>query len=970
MNSRVKSAWAWVAMLLLAWGNVAPALAYSIPINGYPKLEINGTNNLSLNLSNISGSQSYFQDDNYDKSRTFTHNSSLYLTGQLYKDLSLEAQINANPYSPDHMRWSLLHDGGNATTRIGEFGANMGGNEFVTLNRNLQGVQVDAKLPKGGLSIIGSDLKSPVKTDTFYGRNVSGPYYLSATPVVELSEVVTVNDVAKERTKDYTLDYQNGILNFTSTFIISPADRVTVSYEVSVNGSGGGRLTAVRGFYPLGQNLSMGLTHIQLDGRGTSTATQRDERDQFLGTGTPGPFYLTYRPIVADSEVVTINGILQARGAAYSLDNTTGRILFTGGNEPPINSTVIVRYSVSQAATSGGADRSVTGVDVNWQGGRVGVALQAAQSSGPAVQTIAAQQIADEQFTVQAGIPVTQQVFKLRNAPVQANSDTVRALALPLARGAEYTINYQTGELRILRDNIPISNTGPTLSVSYSTEARTVTLKGDRAMALTTTYNSEKVAANLGLRSVDQGFSPIERAGYRNVREGLEWGVSYMPTPLLTFSTTGDNTQLPYNPYATNAADEILMNEKNRTYGLEYRLPNWPVLNLRRTTRDSTQLGTQGLGDASISDSLTLFWDKTPLNASLSFNRRTIDTKQLRYSNDPYQPLPDTPEATDPVYHYQATTHDAALNLNYQPNDKLNIGANLAVNAIDSQSDGMSTKSTGRNAQVTANYRLTEQLSLNANLNSRKTDAMTTATGSDVPAVTGSDLSLGADWHSLDNKLSLGLNYTGNSSNGGEYSNSDSRMLSANAWYQAAERVRLNGYWNRQNLNYLDTLGTSTNNMVGVGAEIGIKKATVNLDAQRIWGNNSFGVAQMQQSEGQTRRMATISDAPPIAQLPQVAAADAVAAVTNTGTKLQTLAAKVTYPVANKHDVYLFGETMRNTGFPSQSTKDTLGLGWNYHLSDQLTFTLNAQQLNFRDDNSTALNYKANQLNAQLSFNF
>lgn len=967
MNSRVITAWAWVAMLLLAWGSVAPALAYTIPTNGYPKLEVNGTNNLALNLSSISGSQSYFQDDNYDRSRTFTHNSSLYLTGQLYKDLSLEAQVNANPYTPDHVRWNMLYDGGSAKTRVGEFGANMGGNEFVTLNRNLQGLQVDAVLPKGGLSIIGSNLKSPVKTDTFYGRNVSGPYYLSNTPVVELSEVVTVNDVAKERTKDYTLDYQNGILNFNTTYIISPADRVTVSYEVSVNGSGGGRLTAVRGFYPLGKNLTVGATHIQLDGRGTSAATQRDERDQFLGTGTPGPFYLTYRPIVAASEVVTINGILQARGTAYTLDNTTGRLLFTSGNEPPINSTVIVRYAVTQTASAGGASRSVDGVDVNWQQGRVGLSLQAAQSHAPQTQTIAAKQIADEQFTVQAGIPVTQQVFKLRNVPVQANSDTVRALALPLARGAEYTINYQTGELRILRDNIPISNTGPTLFVSYSTEARTVTLQGNQAVSLTSTYNSEKVAANAGYRSVDQGFSPIERAGYRNVREGLDWGASYMPTQLLTLTVTGDNTRLPYNPYATSLSDEILMEEKNRSYGLEYRRPGWPIFNLRRTTRDSTQLGTQGLGDSTVADSLSLSWGTAPLNASLSLNRRNIDTKQLRYSNDPYQPLPDTPAATDPIYHYQATTNDVALNLNYQPNDKLNIGANIAANAINSTTDGAAVKSSGQNAQVTSNYRVNEQLSLNANLNMRKTDATKTATGSDVPALTGSDLSLGADWHTRDNKLSLGTNYTANSSKGGEYSNSDSKMLSANAWYQAAERVRLNGYWNRQNLNYLDTQGKSTNNMVGLGAEIGVKKATVNLDAQRIWGNNSFGVGQMMQSEGLAHRQATITDAPPIAQLPQVAAA---AAVTNTGTKLQTLAAKVTYPIAEKHDVYLFGEAMRNSGFPSQSTKNTLGLGWNYHLNDQLTLTLNAQQLSYKDDNTASLNYKANQLNAQLSFNF
>lgn len=959
MISRWKKTLAWLVMLFLLQSIVAePLLAYTIPIKGYPKLDISGSNQVSLNLNDVSGSQSYFHDDNYDKSRTFTHSSNLYLNGELYKDLSLNATVTADQYSPDHIRWSMRYDGGSAKTLVGEFNANMAGNEFATLSRNLLGVQVDAVLPKGGLSLISSNLKSPVKTDTFYGRNVSGPYYLSATPIVELSEVVTINDVQKERTQDYTLDYQNGILNFSPTILVSPADRVTVSYEVSVNGSGGGQLTAVRGFYPINPNLTVGATRIQLDAHGAGGATQRDERDQFLGNGTTGPFFLTYRPIVVDSEVVTINGILQARATAYTLDNITGRLLFTAGSEPPVNSTVIVRYAVTQPGSAGGGDRAVTGVDVNWQIHSLGVGLQAAKSEGSSLQTIPAQQITDEQFTVQPGILVSQQVFHLRNTPIQANSATVRALALPLVRGVEYTLNDQTGELHILRDNIPISNIGPTLFVSYSTEARTVNLKGNQALALTTNFTGSKVSANAAFRAVDQGFSPIERAGYRNERRALEWGASYMPTPLLTFSTNGNDTRLPYNPYSTTTGDEILMDEKNRTYAMTYRHPNWPVLSLTRTTRDSSQLGTQGLGDASVTDSFALNWTRSPVTASLNLNRRNIDTRQLRYSQDPYQPLPDNPSATDPIYHYQATTNDIALNLNYQPGQKLNINANLAANAIKSDTDGAATRSSGNNAQVTANYQLSKQLTLNANMNTQNTDATKTATGSDVPSLTSTNSSVGADWHANDNKVTLGANYSANSSKGGQYSNSDSRMLGVNAWWQAANRVRLNGYWNRQNLSYPDTHGTSLNNMVGLGAEAGLGKATMNLDAQRIWGNNSIGVAQMFQSEGQAHRQVVM------------AAADPLAGQTITGNNMLTLAAKVTYPVAPKQDVFLSDELIRNSGFPSRSLKHTLGLGWNYHLNNQLTFTLNAQQLCYIDESNASLNYQARQLNAQMSWNF
>ncbi|HOF89895.1 MAG TPA: hypothetical protein PLZ36_17600, partial [Armatimonadota bacterium] len=583
-----------------------------------------------------------------------------------------------------------------------------------------------------------------------------------------------------------------------------------------------------------------------MNGRSGGGSTQRDERDQFLGTGTPGPFYLTFRPIVPESETVTINGVLQARGAAYTLDHTTGRLLFAGGNEPPPGSTVIVRYAVTQVTAASSGDRAVTGVDVNWAQHGLQLGLQAAKSTGGGVQHIAAEQIKDEQFTVQAGIPVTQQVFHLRKTPVMPNTDTVRALALPLVRGTEYILNYQTGELRILRADIPISNLGPTLFVSYSTEGRTVALQGDGALALTANFGNEHVAANAAYRRVDSGFSPIERAGYRNVRDALEWGASYMPTAELTFSTSGDNTTLPYNPYSS--VDNILMEEKNRTYGVEYRREDWPALSLRRTTRDSSQLGSEGLGDASVTDSLSITWDKSPLTASLHLNRRNIDTRQFRYSADPYQPLPDTPQATDPIYHYRATTHDASLNLNYAPNDRLNVSANLATNTINSDTDGVATTSAGRNAQVSAHYRVSDRLTLNSNLTTTKTDATRTASGSDVPAQTSTDLSLGADWQARAN-LSVGLSYTTNSARGGEYSNSDSTMLAANAWWQPTSRVSLNGYWNRQNLNYTDLLGSSVNNMLGASTQVELGKAIVNLDAQRIWGENSFGVAQMYQTE-------------------------------------------------------------------------------------------------------------------------
>ena len=853
-------------MAVLLLGSVGSYVsAYVLPLGTYPKLEINGNNTLSLNLNQVEGSSSFFSDDNYGRDRALTNTSNLYITGELYNDLYLNANIAADPYSPDTVNWNLRYDGHDAKVLLGEFNPNLTGNEYAGLNRSLQGMKVDVVLPRGTLSLIGSNLQSPVRTDTFYGQNISGPYYLTASPIVDGSEVVTVNNTQKNRTTDYFINYLTGELNFTSGTIISPADKVTVSYEVKASGLGGGKLYAARATYPLADGLQIGASHLILDGQNQGS-TVRDERDQYVGMGTPGPFYLTARPIVPGSETVTINGVLvpPVTGTgerSYTLDYQTGQLLFAQGYEPPTGSTLIVRYRVEIAA-SGGGDRSVTGIDLDW-----------ALRNGL-------------KFNIQAA---------------QSQGDT----------GTE-TDGSKT------------------------------------AMTFGARYSSDRLNVSTQYRSIGSGFSPLQTVGYRNVDKELRWSLNYKASKDLSFSATGNNTRLPLNPYGASNTGDIMMDESNQLFTIDYHKENWPRLTFQHSEQDSSQVGVGDLGSRLTTDSLNLSLGGQHLSGALSLNRTTSNSRQLTDANNP----------ASPIFDYRGTNDNANLNLQYQPNDRFDMGMNLAMNRVTSASAGGDTTTTGSNAEVHANYQASKNLKLSAQMMMNETGSAQSVTGGSINALKDRSTNLSATWkpkHNVDVNLML----TNQRTEGDLYSNSESNNITANVGWQASEKVNLNGYWSRQNLSYIESSGGSVSNMVGIHSDIGpLGKVKLSVDGQYLWGETSDAVNQMYYSTAASMRSVRV---PIEEQYAQGAA---------TGNRLTTLAARISYPIRKNQDIFLTADTSRSSGFPSKSVKNSIGLGWDYHINENLTFTLNAGRVQYRDEANESLNYGANQLNAQFSWHF
>jgi len=861
---------------LLLWSLFAPrASAYLLPIQPYPKIEINGSNSISYTYSQVQGSNSFYNDDNIDHNGFSTQSSNLLLKGELFKNLFFNAEVSTNQSSPQAFRWSLHYNNPSSKVRLGEFSANLPGNEFVTLNRSLLGIQVDTTLPRGTCSILASQLSSPVHTDNFHGQNISGPYYLTASPIVDGSEVVLLNDVRKERTKDYTLDYSSGILNFVNGLIIAPADRVTVSYEILSSGAeGGGRLYGVRVAYPVLGNLNVGVTHLLLQGNGSSGSATTAERDQFLGNGTPGPFTLTYRPIVANSESVTVNGILIPPTATngehpYTLEDTTGRLLFSSGYEPPIDSTVIVRYSiVNEGNTGGSKDHGVTGVDADMIfGNGLSVNVQAAQSS--------------------AG-----------------------------------TLN----------------------------EAR----NGNTAFSIATGFTHDKFNTMFRFHQVDPGFTPLDTAGYRSVLQNFEWSAGFSPNNLFTFSTSGANTHEPLNPYGTSdtnaaaSADVSSMEEHTRAFAVEFHQTNWPSLTLRRTLYDTNQFGTGDLGNSSTTDNLTMAWARGIFSTMLGLNHVSTNNRQQSDANDP----------SSSIVEYNGGTQSATLGMQLHPNDHFDISSSMAVNQTTAKLASGENVSAAQSIQVSSHYRVNSQLSFSTALSSNRSGNADSLNGTTIPGQNNTSLSLNSDWRPRKN-LGVGLGYSENRAEGGtDASNSVTKNYNSNINWQATELLTFSTYYTRQELHYIGGTGDSLSNMVGANSELGpFGKFKIGLDGQLLWGKTAVAVTALAQSLGVTRRMLAMPF-------------DTTPTTTVNGNTLSSLRGKVSYDIAPRQDLFLSGDVTSNGGYPSQSYKQSVGLGWDYQVSKSITLTLDGGRVVYVDQANPSLNYTANQVNSQLSWRF
>ncbi len=875
------------------------------------------------------------------------------------------AQLTAPPNDPT----ALLNPAGDAAvqTQAGTINATVGGNDFTTINRPVQGFQMNGA---GGFTGLLSRVVPVAKMDNIVGQYSAGPYYLTGVPILPGSEVITVNGCKRTRSTDYTLDTTTGALVFTGTQFYGPNDHINAQYQTLANSDGCGQLTALRSSAPVGGGLSLGVSHVGFTG---------------------------VQPLAIDHQV--------------------------------------------------------DGLDMTYQpDAHLALNLQTAQSTGLRVAPdTPAQPVVGEALLLQAGVPLLAQSWHTARAPLQPGTAVLYTPTRTLIRDLDYVLDEQAGTVRLVNPAAVL--TGQTLSINYIAAAQHTTLSGDAALSAAATYHSSQLNVQAHYRNVDSGFNPFDGAGAAQAGQSADWSASFAPAPALTLSTTGTNSQTP----------GVAGTAENRGYTLDVHPKGLPSLALTHSTNDLT-----GSGDTSTNDALTSSWTKSGFTAGVTLNRGTTTgegassatnnaTANLQYqptdrvnasvnvtrsdgtNSSPgfaahstgsgvgatalYKPAKNlalnvnaqqstnaTANALDPqcsptltsgqygggvtwtpIRHldvgiatqlqqdrtsYPAgdpllpvltpntatQTRTNTVTMNYAPNVHAQVGASLAQNSTTTNTGGVLTTGAGQNMQVTVLLHPSNRLTVNGLIADTTNNPSLSANTGTLPGLRTRTASAGAGWQAS-KSLSLNTTYSTNRYQDTTYGINAATTTALDAgWHPGGGANGVTGYALHQTTQ-TPCGGTTRQSMFGGSVQVAPRPhTTLGVGVQRIYGGSDDAVNQLLQTEGQTRRAQLIGTPPPALQnvIPPILP----------GRSLTVVDGVVGYKLNAKHDLTLTGESITGRGDAGDIHRTSVGVGWHYAAGKRLAFSLDGSLIQSHDPSTDGLTVHSHEVDATVSWKF
>ncbi|MCW3097996.1 MAG: hypothetical protein JWL77_3614 [Chthonomonadaceae bacterium] len=359
------------------------------------KITASGHQTLSLRYDSVSGSQSSYQDSQYNGqgSNGIYNDTQLDVDATLFNALHYHTQISNSPYrNANDNRVKLDYNTKAVRVEWGDFNPTMAGNSLIDFNRSLHGIQVTNHWGTNlKTTMLYSQTTAQTRTIVISGNGSTGPYYVYGGQIVDGSAHVRVDnkDMVQGADKDYTLDLYTGQLNFTHGNVILPTSTIAVSFEALDYSNSKGTIYGARTEFIPNHAAVFGLTYLTQTSPTSSTTTQRTEPTH--GFGAPN-WYSTAAPIdLSKPIVVTIDGNLvppapkgstgTGPAGTYLVDTTT---LYTNrfyvNLAVPSTSIVQIQYYPYDPNPVPG-NRSIMGLDGRFALGKLGnVTLESAFS--------------------------------------------------------------------------------------------------------------------------------------------------------------------------------------------------------------------------------------------------------------------------------------------------------------------------------------------------------------------------------------------------------------------------------------------------------------------------------------------------------------------------------------------------------------------------------------------------------------
>ena len=161
------------------------------------------------------------------------------------------------------------------------------------------------------------------------GDGGKGPYYLNNFPVIKFSEKIYDQNILLVRNTDYTIDYQDGEIEFK--YEIPSQDKLNITYKIKKS-----KIIDTDSKVTTPSIKPTANITVTKDIKPTSDMTVTKEikveistTQSIIGRSKKGPYFLKHFPVIENTETLVINGITLNRKVDYKINYSTGRVDFS-----------------------------------------------------------------------------------------------------------------------------------------------------------------------------------------------------------------------------------------------------------------------------------------------------------------------------------------------------------------------------------------------------------------------------------------------------------------------------------------------------------------------------------------------------------------------------------------------------------------------------------------------------------------
>ncbi len=225
------------------------------------KVELSGYRYLKYRAYESSGASQEFmsREGLRNAGERIEQGTDMTVTASVGDDMKVTGKFYEMPREDRDMTFDILR--GHYGLTYGNVSVSLDGGEFAGVSKNADGIGLTYEDSRTDVTALMSKSKSQSGVVSFMGRNIKGPYDLNARDIVAGSVSVTVNDEAAPAS-DYVLDVFQGTITFNR--ILSPVDKVTISYEKKLTGgfNAGGLTGIAANRKSANGKFAYGLTHV------------------------------------------------------------------------------------------------------------------------------------------------------------------------------------------------------------------------------------------------------------------------------------------------------------------------------------------------------------------------------------------------------------------------------------------------------------------------------------------------------------------------------------------------------------------------------------------------------------------------------------------------------------------------------------------------------------------------------------